>query len=205
MNHIDTIIFDLGGVLIDWRPMNVYLKAFDGDEKKARWFLNNVCTASWNASLDKGKNWQEALDEKIAEFPQFEKQIRLYHNEWELMLNGEISESVEIFKKLKTSAKYRLYSITNWNTETFKITQAKYSFLNWFDAIEVSGHLKMIKPDKEIYLHTIKKYGITPKNSIFIDDNQANIATANNLGINGILFINPGQLRNKLLDFKIEI
>jgi 2-haloacid dehalogenase len=205
MNKIDTIIFDLGAVLIDWSPMNVYLKAFNSNEKRAQWFLDNICTPSWNVALDGGKDWQEAIEEKVLEFPEYEQYIRLYRDEWELMLQGEITGTVEILEKLKASKKYRLYAITNWSDETFKITFDKYNFLKWFDGIAISGILKMIKPHKEIYLYSIKKFGIVPENSVFIDDNQANINTANALEINTILFKNPEQLEKELKEFKIEL
>jgi 2-haloacid dehalogenase len=204
MSKIDTVIFDLGGVLIDWRPLNVYLKAFGGDENKAQWFIDNICDSSWNAELDCGKSWDIALNEKINEFPEYEQYIKLYRNEWELMLHGEISGTVDIFKKLKSSGKYHLYSITNWSTETFSITWEKFDFLKWFEGISVSGNLKMIKPHKEIYLYTLEKYRINPGNSVFIDDNPANIKTANDLGINGILYKSPWQLEKALSDLNVK-
>lgn len=204
MNTIDTIIFDLGAVLVDWNPMIVYLKAFEGDEKKARWFLDTVCSSSWNTAIDGGKDWQESIEEKVLEFPEYEKYIRLYRSDWELMLNGEISGTVEILKRLKDSGKYRLYSITNWSSETFAIARGRYDFLNWFEGISVSGDLKMVKPHKEIYLHTFEKYGIAPEKSIFIDDNHANIETANALSMNGILFKSPEELEQSLKGFGVE-
>ncbi len=204
MNKIDTIIFDLGAVLVDWNPMNVYLKAFEGDEKKARWFLDTVCSSAWNTAIDGGKDWQESIEEKILEFPEYEKYIRLYRSEWESMLNGEISGTVEILKRLKESGKYRLYSITNWSSETFAIAFERYDFLKWFEGIAVSGDLKMIKPHKEIYLHTLDKYDIKAENSIFIDDNKANFETANVLGINGIHFKSPEELEQSLKQFNLE-
>ena len=205
MKKIDTVIFDLGAVLIDWRPMNVYEKAFNGDVKKAQWFLENVCNSTWNASLDCGKDWDETIAEKVKDFPEYEQYIRLYKDKWELMLNGEISGTVEILAKLKASGKYRLYSITNWSAQTFEITFERYPFLKWFEGISVSGYLKMIKPDKEIYLYTLRNYGIVPENSVFIDDNPANVKTANALGINGILFTGPEQLAKSLSGFDINI
>jgi len=202
---INTIIFDFGGVLIDWNPMNVYIKAFDGDIEKARWFLDNICTFSWNTALDGGKDWQQSIDEKIAEFPEFEKLIRLYMEEWELMLTDPIHETVEILKKLKDSGKYRLYAITNWSAPTFSVTFKKYDFLKWFEAISVSGELKMLKPDKEIYLYTLNKHHIKAENSIFIDDNHANVQTANELGMNGIIFKGAEELKQSLKGLGVEV
>jgi len=206
MNYnIDTIIFDFGGVLIDWNPMNVYLKAFEGDEKKARWFLDHICHHEWNTTLDGGKDWHQAIEEKVVEFPEYEKYIRLYLEKWEDMLIGPMNGTVEILKKLKDSGKYRILAITNWSDFTFTVTYEKYDFLKWFEGISVSGALKMLKPHKEIYLYTLEKHGIKAENSIFIDDNHANIEAANALGINGIIFKNAEGLKQSLVGFGVEV
>ena len=205
MNKIDTIIFDFGGVLIDWNPMNVYRKAFNGDEEKARWFLDNICHHEWNTLLDAGKDWHQSIEEKVAEFPEYEKYIRMYLEHWEVMLTGPIHETVDILKKLKDTGKYRLYAITNWSDFTFTITYQKYEFLKWFEGISVSGKLKMVKPHKEIYLHTLENYRIKPENSVFIDDNVTNIETANSLGINGIIYKNAEELKQSLKGYGIEV
>jgi len=203
--NIDTIIFDFGGVLIDWDPMNVYLKAFEGDEKKARWFLDNICHHEWNTALDGGKDWHQSVEEKVAEFPEYEKYIRLYLEQWEVMITGPMHETVEILRKLKESGKYRLYAITNWSAFTFNVTYEKFDFLKWFEGISVSGALKLLKPHKEIYLYTLEKHEIKPENSIFIDDNHANIQTANSLGINGIIFKSAKELKESLKEFGVEV
>jgi 2-haloacid dehalogenase len=204
-NHINTIIFDFGGVLIDWNPMNVYREAFNGDEQKARWFLDNICHHEWNAALDGGKDWHQSVEEKVLEFPEYEKYIRMYLEHWEVMLTGPIHETVEVLKKLKESGKYRIYAITNWSEFTFKITYEKYDFLKLFEGIAVSGALKMIKPHPEIYHYTLDKYNIKPEMAVFIDDNKANIQTANSLGINGILYNNTNELISSLKEFGIEV
>jgi len=202
---INTIIFDLGGVLIDWQPINVYLKAFNGDEEKAKWFLNSVCTMAWNVEQDAGRLIEEAVKVKTAEFPQYEELIKLYYDEWPDMLNGVMNDTLAILEKLINNKKYKVFALTNWSAETFPIAQSRYQFLKWFDGIVVSGEVKMRKPFLEIYHHTLKQFNITANQSVFIDDNAENIKAANEAGIIGVLFKNAKQLQSDLKGLDIEL
>jgi len=202
---INTIIFDLGGVLIDWQPMNVYIKAFNGDEEKAKLFLENVCTMAWNVEQDAGRPISEAVRIKTAEFPQYEELVKKYYDEWPDMLNGVMEDTLAILEQLIKNEKYKVYALTNWSAETFPIAKARYDFLNWFDGIVVSGEVKMRKPFPEIYHHTLKTFNIKAEQSIFIDDNLDNINTANEIGITAIHFKNAAQLNKDLMNLKIEI
>ena len=202
---INTIIFDLGGVLIDWQPMNVYIKAFNGDEEKAKLFLENVCTMAWNVEQDAGRPISEAVRIKTAEFPQYEELVKKYYDEWPDMLNGVMEDTLAILEQLIKNEKYKVYALTNWSAETFPIAKARYDFLNWFDGIVVSGEVKMRKPFPEIYHHTLKTFNIKAEQTIFIDDNLDNINTANEIGITAIHFKNAAQLNKDLMNLKIEI
>ncbi|MEP4095917.1 HAD family phosphatase [Reichenbachiella sp.] len=198
MAEIKNIIFDFGGVLIDWNPLNVYSKAFNGDIEKANWFLKHICTTSWNIEQDAGRSLADATELKINEFPEYEDLIRLYYDQWEDMLSGAIQGTVDILELLSASQRYRLYAITNWSAETFPIAQRKYEFLSWFEGIIVSGEVKMIKPAKDIFQHAFRTFKVTPESSIFIDDNRDNIDTANLLGMKGIWFDHSAQLKQEL-------
>ena len=185
-NQIDTIIFDLGGVLVDWKPEYVYRKVFNGNEEKVQWFLNTICTPEWNIEQDGGRTIKEAVQLKIAEFPQYEDLIRLFYNEWEHMFSGPITKNVELFKKLKASKKYKIYALTNWSAEKWDKALELFPFFNDFDGVIVSGQEKTRKPNPEIYNILLNRYNITPKNAIFIDDNEENIITAKSLNLNSI-------------------
>ncbi len=201
---IDTIIFDLGGVLIDWNPEYVFLKEFNGDKVKMEWFFNNICTSEWNEEQDKGKLIKIATEERIKLFPEYEKLIRMFYGRWKEMLKGEISETVKILKKLKNQ-NYRLIALTNWGSETFPIALERFEFLKLFEGIVVSGQIKMLKPFKEIYEYTLSKYNLNPANCIFIDDRLSNVEGAIKCGINGIQFISPEKLITELKNIGIEI
>jgi len=205
MKKIDTIIFDFGGVLIDWNPIYVYLKVFKGDKVKTDWFLNNICTSEWNVEQDAGRSMKEATDLLVAQYPQYEDWICMYYDKWEEMLSGSIDESVTILNSLKTSNNFRLYGLTNWSAETFHIALKRFEFLHWFEGIVVSGEEKTRKPFKEIYEITLNRYDINPKSAIFIDDNEANIKAASQIGLHTIHFKSAQQLVKSLANFNINI
>ena len=201
---IETIIFDLGGVLVDWNPEYVYLNEFNGDRKKMQWFFDNICTSSWNEEQDGGYLMADATDERINLFPKYKKLIKMFYGRWEEMLKGEIKGTVEILHKLKRK-KYKLIALTNWSSETFPVAVKKFKFLKLFDGIVVSGKVKMLKPFPEIYNYTLKKYGLIANKSIFIDDRLSNVDGAIKCGIHGIQFVSPKNLIIALKKYGIKI
>ncbi len=201
---IDTIIFDLGGVLVDWNPMYLYVEEFGGDKEKAQWFLENVCTYDWNIEQDGGRLIKDAVALKIAEFPQYESFIRMYYDKWHLMFSGAIKENVTLFQQLKASKKYKVYALTNWSAEKWDKALELFPFLNDFDGVVVSGIEKTRKPFPEIYKIILQRYQITPKKSVFIDDNLENVEKAKEFGINAIQCKNPLKVREDLFEIMGE-
>ncbi|MGC6430689.1 MAG: HAD family hydrolase [Jejuia sp.] len=205
MTKIDTIIFDLGGVLIDWNPEYVFLDAFNGDREKMQWFFDNVCTMDWNENQDAGYPIAKATEDLVSKFPEYEHYICMYYGDWENMLGGAIQGTVNILKALLELKTYKIVALTNWSAETFPIAKKRFDFLNWFQGIVVSGDEKTRKPYKPIFDILLKRYNIKPENSIFIDDNLRNIEASNNLRIHGIQFKSPEQLISELKTFNIHI
>lgn len=201
---IKNIIFDLGGVLVDWNPEYVFLKEFKGDRIKMKWFFDNICTSTWNEEQDGGKLMKDATEERIKLFPQHERLIKIFYGRWEEMLKDEISGTVKILHKLKNK-NYKLIALTNWSAETFPIALKKYKFLELFDGIVVSGEIKMLKPFNKIYHYTLNKYNLKPKECVFIDDRLNNVEGAIKCGILGILFESPQKLIVNLKKIKVEI
>ena len=203
--QINTIIFDLGGVLIDWNPEYVFLDAFNGDRKKMLWFFETICTSDWNENQDAGYPLTQATQDLVEKFPDYEHYIKMFYGSWENMLGGEIEGTVEILKNLIAAKKYKIVALTNWSSETFPIAQKQFEFLQWFEGIVVSGDEKTRKPFKEIYKITLERFNIIPGNSVFIDDNLRNVEVANALGINGIHFKNPKELIQQLKTCNIYV
>jgi len=202
-NQIETIIFDLGGVLVDWNPEYLYRKVFNGDEEKVHWFLKSVCTSKWNMKQDEGRTIEEAVNIKVAEFPQYEKWIRLFYNEWSNMFSGPIAENVALFKKLKVTKKYKIYALTNWSGEKWEEALKLFPFFNDFDGVVVSGKEKTIKPNLKIYKILLNRFNISPEKAIFIDDKKENIVAANQLKLNGIHYTNHKYLLQLLKSYNI--
>lgn len=202
MKKFDTIIFDLGGVLIDWNPKYLYSNIFE-DERKMNDFFAEVCTSDWNEEQDGGRSLKDATDELIGRFPDHKDNIRAYYDRWEEMLRGPIEGTVEILKEVKESNNVKLYILTNWSAETFPIALNRFEFLHWFDGKLVSGEEKMRKPFREIYELLIQKFDIEPTTAIYIDDNQRNLAAPKELGIDTIHFVSPEQLREELKSRKV--
>lgn len=205
MKQIKHIIFDLGGVLIDWNPEYVYLKEFDGDRDKMDWFFKNICTQDWNEEQDAGYPLKKATEDRVAMFPEHEKLIRMFYGRWEEMLGGAIEQTVTILKSLTENPHYKVVALTNWSHETFPIALQRFDFLHWFEGIVVSGEEKTRKPFRDIYALTLSRFNISAEESIFIDDNLRNIKAAENMGIKGIHFTSPEDLKQKLnaLDVKV--
>ena len=196
--NIKNIIFDLGGVLIDWNPDYVFLKEFKGDRVKLKEFYEKVCTFEWNENQDAGYPLDKATEDRIKIFPEHEDQIRMYYGRWEEMIGGEIEEVVKILKNIIKENKFRVLALTNWSAETFPIALKKFDFLHLFEGIVVSGTEKTRKPFSDIYEIILNRYNLIATESIFIDDNIRNIKAANKFGIKTIHFKNPLQLKSDL-------
>ena len=197
MKSVDTIIFDLGGVLIDWNPKYLYRKVFDTEEQ-IDWFLNNICTMEWNAEQDAGRTFNEATQHLVSQYPKHEKEIRIFYDRWTEMLGGEIKDSVALLHQLKQLNSHSLYALTNWSAEAFPVARQRFEFLQLFEGIVVSGEENTRKPYKDIYEIIIDRYQLTPQKSVFIDDNLENVVGAKAVGMHGIHFKNSQQLINEL-------
>lgn len=199
---INTIIFDLGAVLIDWNPHYMYRTLFT-NEQEMKDFLATVCTSDWNEEQDAGRSLQEGTDLLVAQYPQHEANIRAFYGRWEEMLGEPLNDTVELLRRLKTSGKYKIYALTNWSAETFPVALARYDFLGWFDGIVVSGVEKMRKPAPEFYQILLDRYQVDPQTALFIDDNYRNIVAAEKAGIKSIHFTSAGVLEKELEELEV--
>ncbi len=198
MSEIKNIIFDLGGVLIDWNPEYVYLEVFEGDRKKMQWFFDEICTMDWNENQDAGYPLQQATEDRVKMFPQYEEWIRMYYGRWEEMLGDSIEDTVEVLNQLFKNPDYRVAALTNWSTETFPVALERFEFLHRFEGIVVSGAENTRKPFADIYQLTLDRFDFKAEESLFIDDNLRNVEAASNMGIHTIHFKNPKELKLNL-------
>lgn len=196
---IDTVVFDLGGVLIDWNPRYLYRSLFDGDDAAMERFLADVCTPEWNHRQDEGRPWADAVAELVARWPEHRERIEAYDRRWPETLGGPIVENVALLAELRRTPR-RLFALSNWSAEKFPVALARYEFLSWFDGILISGEVGVAKPDPAIFHHLVERFGIEPASTVFIDDHAANVETGAALGFAAIHYREPSTLRGDLRD-----
>lgn len=197
MSTIKNVIFDLGGVLIDWNPEYLYKKIIK-DEEERKYFLDHICTMDWNVQQDAGRSIQEGNEVLIVQYPKYKKEIEAYYGRWEEMLGGVIKPTEDLLHALKANEKLHLYALTNWSAETFPIAYDRYSFFKVFEGIVVSGEEKMRKPFPEIFHLICERYHLRPEESLFIDDNEENCKAAETLGFKVHHFRHPEGLQDLL-------
>jgi 2-haloacid dehalogenase len=191
------VVFDLGGVLIDWNPRYLYRQLFE-DEAAMELFLAEVCHSAWNEEQDRGRTFADAVEEAAALYPEQRALIEAYHQRWDEMLAGPIEGTVAILADLK-EAGHELHALTNWSAEKFPIARERYAFLTWFETVLVSGEHGLIKPDARIFELLLERIGREASACIYIDDSAKNIAAAEALGFKAIHFQGPEELRGELI------
>lgn len=202
---IKAIVFDLGGVLIDWNPDYLYTKIIQDIEKR-EYFLQNICTSDWNECQDAGRPIEEGANLLIEQYPEFKAEISAFYGRWDEMLGGPIEGTLNILELLYNNYELPLYALTNWSHETFPIALSRFGFLQMFRDIVVSGIEKMKKPDPALYNILLTKHKLDPKSTLFIDDNERNINAAKAIGFKTIHFKSPKELQWQLEnEFNIKI
>lgn len=196
---VTNVIFDLGGVLIDWDPRHLYRGLFAGDEAAMERFLTEVCTPAWNLELDRGRAFAEAVAELGGRHPGQRAMIDAYQARWLEMVAGPIPGTVRILEELDARGT-PLFALTNWSGETFALVRSDptFAFLGRFKTIFVSGELRLVKPEPEIFRHALDAIGGPAAACLFVDDVEANVAAAARLGLATHRFTDPDGLRADL-------
>jgi 2-haloacid dehalogenase len=195
--QITTVVFDLGGVLINWDPRHLYRKFFGDDEVAMERFLTEVCTMEWNAQLDAGRPFGEAVAALAAAHPDQADLINAYRDRWPEMLGEPLGETVVILRELRRAG-YRTYALSNWSAETFAITRSLHPFLGELDGILISGEVGVNKPDPAIFRELFSRFDIWPAKTVYIDDWDLNVAAAAGLGMTAVQFFDAARLRADL-------
>lgn len=199
---IRNIVFDFGGVLVDWNPEYLFKDVFQ-DKAELEHFLENICTPDWNEKQDAGRLLSEAIRTLQRRHPKYHEEIRLYYDEWTTMLGGLIEQNVALLEPLKMN--YRIFGLTNWSAETFPIACDLYPFFGDFEGIVVSGEERLAKPDERIYLLLLERYGLSVEECLFIDDNARNIEAATALGFDTLHLTGNVSLKEELILLGIRI
>ena len=195
---LKAVVFDLGGVLIDWNPRYVYRDLFGGDEEAAQHFLDTVTTQAWNHEQDRGRSFDEGVEILTAKYPEHREMIAAYRDRWPDMLGGEIEDTVDILDELRKT-ELGLYALTNWSAETFPVAEERFPFLEWFDGVVVSGRERMAKPEPQIFSLLLDRFGLEAASALFIDDSRPNVEAAREAGMQAVQFTSPTALRDELV------
>lgn len=203
MTQKSALIFDFGGVLLDWNPRNLFLKFFDADDGAMEKFLSEIDFFAWNFEQDKGRSFAAGVAELTARFPHYAHLIRAYDERWEESIRGPIQSTVDTLLPLKENG-HSLYGLTNWSEEKFQLVENKYPFFDLFEIILVSGAIRLAKPDPRIFQKMLDHIGRPASECVLIDDSAVNNAAARQLGFKTIHFESTGQMLAELAQIEIS-
>ena len=192
-----TVVFDLGGVLIDWNPRHLYRKLFAGDEAAMEKFLAEIVTFEWNHEQDAGRPFAEGIALLLELHPEQAAMIQAFHDRWPEMMGGAIGGTVDIFSRLRKN-EIPVYALTNFYSETFPVARDSFDFMSWFNGIVVSGDEKIAKPDPRIFAILIERYDLDPARTIYIDDLPRNVDAAARAGFITLHFTGAEKLETDL-------
>jgi 2-haloacid dehalogenase len=200
--RIDAIVFDLGGVLLDWDPRYLYRGLFTGEQEMEQ-FLAEICTSEWHRDHDLGVDIARSCEQLARLHPQHRQLIMAWAERSEEMIAGQFGETVELLGALK-AAGMPCFALSNMERETYAVRRERFAFMSWFDGIVISGHEGSAKPDRRIFEILLQRYGLDPHRCVFIDDAAPNVETARELGMTGLLYRSAGQLRADLEDLGVS-
>ena len=201
-NGRPAVVFDFGGVLVDWDPFYLYAGYFDNNRSAMQAFLQEVGFVEWNQKQDEGRSFKQAVEELCARFPQHCHLIRAYDQDWAKSISGPIEPAVAVLKELDRQG-VDLYALSNWSAEKFALVRPRYDFFNLFREIVISGQVKMLKPNREIFEYLLGKIGRPAEECILVDDTFENITAASRLGFQTIHYHRPKQLWDELAAFGV--
>ncbi|MEM0944138.1 MAG: HAD family phosphatase [Pseudomonadota bacterium] len=190
------VVFDVGRVLIAWDPRALFSQVLP-DEAAVETFLTEICPPAWNAAQDRGRPWAEAVAEAVARHPDWAEEIRAWDTRWIETVPHEISGTVRLFERLEASG-VPLYGLTNFSAEKWPLAVARYPVLGRFREVVISGDVRLIKPDPEIYRLLLDRIGLPAEACFFTDDSPTNIAAAAELGFDDHRFESPEGLERAL-------
>jgi 2-haloacid dehalogenase len=195
---VNTVVFDLGGVLVDWDPRYLLRKVMPGREAEMETILRDVLNHDWNLERDTGDSWPDAVARLKREYPQWAEIFDIYTERWAETLGGSHEDTVEILRQLRARGT-PLYALSNWSAAMFPHAEERYDWLDWFDGVVVSGRVGMVKPDRAIFDYLLEHYRLRAEDILFTDDNEPNVLAARSHGIHAHHFTGAAGLREALV------
>lgn len=195
---IDTVVFDIGGVLLDWNPNYLYEELIPDQEQREH-FLTNIATSEWNMRQDAGRTWADAVEELSALHPQHAEWISAYDTGWLKMVRGVIEDTAQLVEELRATG-IPTYALTNFSVEKWQVALEAFPVLRGFDGAVVSGVEETVKPDEKIYRILLERYDLDAARCFYTDDVQRNVDAARAVGLDAELFTSATDLRQQLKD-----
>ena len=193
---VEAVVFDVGGVFLDWDPRHLYRKLF-ADEAEMEWFLTEICSPAWHAPHDRGISTTASCAELASRRPQFSELIWAWSTRSEEMIGGVDAGSVEVLRAVRETG-MPCYALTNMEAETYPLRRKRFPFLGWFDGTVVSGREGVAKPEPALFTRLLERFGLKARMTLMIDDTMENLEAAGKLGIQTALFLSSRQLRAEL-------
>lgn len=194
--EIDAVVFDLGGVLIDWNPRYLYRQLF-ADPGEMEDFLARICTPEWHRAHDLGEDITTSCERLARLHPGYRDMIMAWAERGEEMAAGQLDDTVEVLREL-TAAGTRCYALSNMEPDTYAVRRVRFGFMNWFDGLVISGIEGVVKPDRRIFEILLCRHGLQPRSTVFVDDQARNVQAARELGLAAVQFTSARRLRQDL-------
>jgi len=190
------VVFDVGGVLVDWDPRHLY-RSLIPDPVAMERFLTEVCSPQWHAQHDVGASYDDTIPPLAAAHPEWADEVRAWNERFDEMYNGCFEGSVDLLAALHRRG-VPLFASTNWGAESWAAARARYVFLEWFDGALVSGEVGLAKPDPAFFDLLVRRFGLRPPATLYIEDNRTNLAAAAARGFRTHAFVTPAALEAEL-------
>jgi 2-haloacid dehalogenase len=201
MTHSDSsptaVIFDVGNVLYGWDPDSFLVRQIADDEARMR-FVDDIGLWQWHESLDGGRSYDEAAAELSEKFPEYAHLIAAWGERFGETITDPLPGVHAIVEELHARG-VPLYAITNFSADFWPPFRAQeQAFFARFRDIVVSGEVKLLKPDPAIYYLALDRFGLRPRDGLFVDDRLINVEGAAAVGLHAHLFTTAEDLRARL-------
>jgi 2-haloacid dehalogenase len=201
--RVDAVVFDIGGVVVDWNPRHLYRQVFD-DHDDVEQFLATVCTLDWHAQHDAGVPMAETIPDLVAEHPHLAEQIAVWRTRYVEMVAGYVPGMDELVGEIR-AAGVPTYALTNMPAEVLTDLVDAYPVMSEFEGMVVSGEELVTKPDPEIFRRLASRFGLDPRRTVFVDDVPANVDAAWTMGFRAVRFESEPQLRRALAHWGVPV
>lgn len=185
-NRIRNVIFDFGGVLLNWRPQDVVAEMFQEPAVQDAVMRSVFRHPDW-LELDRGSLTETEAIDRFANRSGVGSSLM---QEMMERLRDSLNLLPDTAMLVQTLAGHGVpvYGLSNMSTQTFELLKRRHEIWPLFNGIVVSGQVGMVKPEPEIFRHIVSEYELIPAETVIVDDLAANILAAHDLGFQTILF-----------------